>query len=212
MSFDPMSILALLSIAGGAAGIGGKEGEFGSTYNKGQRNTLDDILNSLRGMKGGAQDIQQNPTYQGGNEWLQNLFGGDQGFFNSIEAPAFRQFNEEIAPGIAQRFASQGSGGSLNSTGFRNQIARESGNLATNLAAMRSNLQSQNVGSALQYGQQPFSNYAQLLQTALQPTQNVYQPATNPLAGIAGAFAGGIGQGYGQKWGQTFAGQSPSTA
>lgn len=207
---DPMTIAALASIIGSAAGIGGKEGEFGSTYNKNQLSTLDDILKQIKGMKG-QSNITQQPTFQQGQDWLSRLFGSDQGFYNAFEAPIMRNYQENIVPDLANRFASMGSGGSLGSTGFRNQLAREGSNLSTNLAALRGGMQQQGIGQALQYAQAPVSNYQQLLQTALQPTQNIYQPPTNPLAGIAGAFAGGIGQGYGQKWGQGMAGQSPST-
>lgn len=208
---DPatMALFATL-IGGGLSGLGGSEGEFKSSFNENQLNSLDDILNSIRGMKGN-QDITQNQGYQQGQNWLSNLFN-DQSFFNAIEGPARRDFEENTIPSLANRFASQGSGGSLNSTGFRNQLAREGSNLHSNLAAMRTGLQQQGVNQQLGYAQQPFSNYQSLLGTALQPTQNVYQgPSAGFFGPIAGAFAGGAAQGYGQKLGGQFAGQYPGT-
>ena len=211
MPLDPMTMMMLATTALSAAGVGGKPGEFGSTYTEKQRSKIDQILDDLKGMKG-AQDITQNPSYQQGQEWLNALFN-DPEFFRNIEAPLQRQFQEETIPGLANRFASMGSGGALGSTGFRNQLAREGSNLSTNLAALRTGLQQQGVNQGLQYAQAPTSNYLQMLQQALTPTQNVYQPATNPWAGISSAFASGAAQGYGQRWGQGMVpGQSPSTA
>lgn len=205
---DPATLMAIASIvsgAAGAAGVGGKKGEFKSTYNKGQRSFLEDLLDQARGMGGASGDITQNQGFQTGQNWLQDLFN-DPSFFQKFEAPALRQFNEQTVPELANRFASMGSGGSLGSTAFRNQLGREGSNLQTNLAAMRGGMQQQAIPQLMGYAQQPFQNYLGLLQNALTPTQNVYQGPTNPFAGIAGAFAGGAGQGLGQQWGQNFVG------
>lgn len=174
---DPASISAFMSILGPIfqAFTGNKEKQ-GSTYSKGQRSFIDDILKQVKGMSG-QQDITQNPQFQQGNEFFNSLFN-DPSFFEKFEAPAMRQFNEEIIPGVANRFASMGSGGSLGSTAFRNQLGRESSNLATNLAAQRGQMQQQAIPQMLQYSQQPFSNYMSLLQQALTPTKNTFQPSS----------------------------------
>ena len=209
---NPMLMMAIPAILSAVGGLTGDKAKQGSTYTKPQRGTINDILQSIKGMRGGgAEDITQQQGYQQGNEWLQSLFN-DPEFFNNIEAPAFRQFNEEIAPGIANRFASMGSGGSLGSTSFRNSINRAGSDLATNLAALRGGLQQQGVNQSLQYGQQPFNNYMSLLQTALQPTQNQYHPASPGFGGnIGSSMFGGLAQGYGNQWGQNMAGQYPGT-
>lgn len=190
----------------------GSPGKMGSTYNPGQLSLIDQIIQQVKGTQGaGGTDISQQPGYQQGQEWLNALFS-DPEFFKSMEAPAFRQFNEEIIPGLANRFASQGSGGSLGSTGFRNQVAREGSNLATNLAANRAGLQQQGVNQQLGYAQQPVQNMMQMLQQALQPTQNTYTPSTSGFLGpILGGLSGGLGIGAGNWMGQKFAGQSPNT-
>jgi hypothetical protein len=193
----------------------GSPAKTGSTYNKGQLSSLDNILESIRGMRGGAQDITQQPGYQQGNNWLMSLFNDPQ-FFNSFEAPLQRQFQEQTVPDLANRFAAMGSGGALGSTGFRNQLAREGSNLSTNIAALRGGLQQQGVNQGLQYAQQPFSNLMSLYQQALQPTQNTYQPASGGLLGpalgsIAGGFGGGFGNIFGQGMANRFPGQNPST-
>lgn len=205
---DPATMMMLATLAGGAlSGLGGSKGEKGSTYNKGQLSAIDDILNSIQGMRGGgAEDVTQQPGYQQGNDWLMSMFN-DPEFFKNFEAPLQRNFQEQTVPELANRFASQGSGGSLGSTGFRNQLAREGSNLHTNIAALRGGMQQQAIPQMLGYAQQPFSNMMSMYQQALQPTQNTYQP---PNAGFFGnimpAFAGGAAQGYGQQMGQNFAG------
>ena len=179
----------------------------GSTYNKGQLGFLDQILQSIKGSQAsGGGDITQQQGYQQGQEWLSSLFN-DPEFFNKFEAPAMRQFNEEILPGVANRFASQGTGGSLGSTGFRNALGRESSNLAERLSSNRTGMQQQGANQALGYGQAQNQNFMQMLQQALQPTQNTFQgPSSGLLGGIIPGLAGGLGTGYGQMWGQSMAG------
>ncbi len=217
---DPGILMALSSVlSSGLGGLTGSQGEKGSTYGKNQLEGINDILSQIKG-RGGVPDITQNQNYQQGNEWLQGLFNDPQ-FFQNIEAPAMRQFNEEIVPGLANRFASMGSGGSTGSTAFRNQLGREGSNLATNLAANRTGLQQQGVNQGLQYGQQPINNIMQMLQQALQPTQNTYQgPSQGFFGGLAAPFASGAANIWGQQAGQQagmqngqqgFAGQSPLT-
>lgn len=212
---NPMLIMAGLSALASvySASQQGKGGEQKSTYSPGAQKGLAEALKSLQQMRGGA-DIRQNPQYQQGNEWFNSLFN-DPEFFNKFEAPARRQFEEEIVPGFANRFASQGTGGSLGSTGFRNQLAREGGNLETNLAAMRGGMQQQAIPQMLGYAQQPAQNYMSLLGLATQPTMNQYQPPSaggmaNMFSGLSGAFMQGYGNNPGYN-GNPTAGQSPST-
>lgn len=189
----------------------GSPGKMGSTYNQGQLSLLDQVLGNVRGQTGAGQNITQQPGYQTGMEWLQGLFNNPQ-FFQSFEAPLQRQFQEQTVPDLANRFASMGSGGALGSTGFRNQLAREGSNLGTNIAALRGQMQQGAIPQLLGYSQQPFSNYMQMLQSSLTPTQNVYQPPSAGLIGPAlGALAGGMGVPFGNILGQRFAGQAPGT-
>lgn len=202
-----MTLMALMTaISGVGSALTSNQGRQSSTFNKGQRSAIDDILSSIKGMKGSAQDITQNQNYQTGQDWLQSMFN-DPEFFKNFEAPAMRQFNEEILPGVANRFASQGSGGSLGSTAFRNQIGRESSNLATNLAAMRGQMQQQAIPQLLGYSQQPFSNYQSLLNTALgKGTQDVYQPpSAGPFGGAFASLLSAFAQSAGNKFGSSMA-------
>lgn len=207
---DPATMASIMAIISNfAASQTGNEGQHGSTYSKGSQSALDDALESVRGMRGNA-DITQNQGYQQGQEWLNNLFSNDQGFFNAFEAPLQRQFQEQTIPDLANRFASQGSGGSLGSTGFRNQLAREGSNLSTNIAALRGGMQQQGANQQLQYAQQPVSNYQNLLNTAITPTQNTYQPpSAGPYGGIASSTTSAAIQALMNRYGNP--GAAPST-
>lgn len=170
---DPAMISSIMAALGPIINmISGKGGQFGSTYNQQQQDFMKGGLNQLNPQQG---DITNNPTFQGGNEWLQSLFS-DPEFFKSFEAPLMRQFEEETIPGLANRFAGMGSGGAIGSTAFRNQLGREGSTLHEKIASLRGGLQQQGANQALQYSQQPASNYMQQLQQMLQPTNNVYQP------------------------------------
>ncbi len=227
MPIDPGTAMLISGVLSAGAGLlgGGNKGEQKSTFSKKARGTLDQILDDIRGMKGNAQDITQNPQYMQGQEWLSNLFN-DPEFFKAFEAPLQRQFEEETIPGLANRFASMGSGGSLGSTAFRNQLAREGSNLSTNIAALRGGMQQQGVNQSLQYAQQPFQNLLQLLGIGTQPTMNQYQPPSAGIGALAAPLLSGATQYYAGQAGQQnnnnnnnplqgasgrFAGQSPLT-
>lgn len=186
----------------------GSPGKQGSTYNQNQLGTIDQIIQHINEMRGqGGGDISQQQNFQQGQGFLNNLFN-DPSFFQNIEAPALRQFNEQITPDIANRFASMGSGGSLGSTAFRNELGREGSNLAERLSANRTGMQQQGANQALGYGQTQNQSFMQMLQQALQPTQNTYSQPTGGLFGpLLGALGGGAAAGYGQQWGQSMPGR-----
>ncbi len=214
---DPALMMMLASVA--SAGFGsltGKKGEKGSTYGKGALSLIDQIQQQIKGGMGGPQqDINQSQPYQQGNQFFHSLFN-DPEFFNKFEAPAMRQFNEEIVPGLANRFASMGTGGALDSGGFQRQLAREGSNLETNLAAQRGQMQQNAVPQMLGYAQQPINNWMTMLQQALTPTQNTYQgPSNGGWGSLSAPFSQGAASIYGQQAGQYAgnpnAGQHPST-
>lgn len=182
----------------------GSPAERGSTYSKQQQSLIDDIINSVRDMSN-QRDITQQPGYQTGLNYLQSMFN-DPEFFRRFEAPLQRDFQERTVPELANRFAGMGSGGSLGSTAFRNQLAREGSNLSTNIAALRGQMQQQAVPQLLGYSQQPFQNYMTMLNSALQPVNNQYTPASAGLLGTGlGSLFGGLSAGYGQGFGASMA-------
>lgn len=172
---DPATISAIMSALGPIIqGLMGDKGGAGSTFNDQQQNFMKNGLNQLNPQQG---DITNNQTFQGGNQWLQDLFSDPQ-FFKSFEAPLMRQFEEETIPGLANRFAGMGSGGATGSTAFRNQLGREASTLHEKIASLRGGMQQQGVNQSLQYAQQPASNYFQQMQQFLTPTQNTYQQSS----------------------------------
>lgn len=121
---------------------------------------------------------------QSGLSNLGQLLSGDT---EAYEAPAMRQFQEQIVPGIAERFTGMGAG-AQGSSAFGQQLGQAGAGLAENLAMQRAGLQ-----------QQGLSQLSGLFGQAMQPTFQWQQmPGTqgflNPLLQGIG---GGLGQGAG---------------
>lgn len=191
---DPGTMMMLASLATSALGSAtGEKGQMGSTYNKGQRREMKDILSDIQGMKGGAMDVTKNQGYGQGMDWLMSMFNDPQ-FFDKFEAPLQRQFEEQTIPDLANRFASMGSGGAMGSTGFRNQLAREGSNLSTNIAALRGGMQQNAIPQLQSYAQQPFENLMKLYGFAMNPTQNTYQGPSAGVGSLSAPFASGAAQ------------------
>ena len=140
---------------------------------------------------------------------------GEQSSFAPIANQARSNFNENIVPGLAERFASLGSGGSLNSSAFGQSLSSAGAGLERDLAALQAQhglqeqgLQSNNLFNLLSAGLKPQFDYG------IAPGQNsgirnvwegVRQPLINAgigaaLGGPAGAALGGLsGLGRGQQ-------------
>jgi len=197
---NPQMLMAILPSILALMNPGGSNGEHGSTYNEKQQGGINDIMDQIKGM--GSPDINQNPQFQQGNEWLMSMFN-DPEFFKSFEAPLQRQFEEETIPGLANRFASMGSGGAQGSTAFRNQLGREASNLHTNIAALRGGMQQNAIPQLMNSAQMPINNLMQMFGIGLGPQpNNTYQPPSNPWAPIAGAGLQGYLQGQGMNQNQ----------
>lgn len=132
------------------------------------------LINQLLGGLGGPLGS--------GLQNLQNILGGRPEAFEAFQAPARRQFEEEIIPGIAERFASQGG---LSSSGFQQTLGQAGERLTENLAAQRAGLQSQALGQLMG-----------LLGIGTQPQfENIYQPRS---PGFGASFGAGLGQTLGR--------------
>jgi hypothetical protein len=117
---------------------------------------------------------------QAGDYW-RNILSNDPSAFSAFEAPAQRQFNEQIIPDLAEQFAGMGAG-NLSSSGFRNAAVGAGTDLAERLASMRAQLRE---GAA--------SNLYNLGQSSLQPHAQYQQ--TNPGSqGFLSSFSSGLGQ------------------
>lgn len=149
-----------------------------------------------------AMGFSQGGGYDLANQYFNNFLGGNQQeAFNQFSQPYLQQFQEQMLPQIAERFAGSGA---LSSSGFGQALGGASSNLQSQLAQLFSQLQNQ--AAQQQYGQ-----YNQLSQTGLN-----YQPfsykkhagsqgflpsilagigmqATGPIGGAIGnVFGGGI--------------------
>ena len=143
-----------------------------------------------------GQGIGEAPTFKAGQDFLTQLFSGSPEATQRFEAPALRQFHEQIVPQIAERFAGVGA---LSSSGFQQALSHAGGDLSERLAALRGNMQLGALGPALSYAGAP-SNQAQgLLGSAFGPSFSTGLTPQRPtaLSELLAALLGGAGQGLG---------------
>ena len=69
-------------------------------------------------------------------DFLTRLLSGDESIYRELEAPALRQFQEQIVPGLAERYTAMGEGGQ-GSSAYQQQLAAAGGRLAQELAGQR---------------------------------------------------------------------------
>ena len=160
------------------------------TGTKQQQGLHNNILAQAMGMG------QQGGGYDLANQYYNNFLGGNQQeAFNQFSAPYLQQFQEQILPRIAERFA---GGGALSSSGFGQALGGAASGLQSQLAQLFSQLQGQ--AAQQQYGQ-----YNQLAQTGLNHQQFAYNKQQGSggflaplLGGIGTAMGGPIGSALGQ--------------
>ncbi len=157
-----------------------------------QKDYLRDLFSQLSDQ---PLDLASSPLYQQGSDYLSNLLSGSPESTAAFEAPAMRQFNEQIMPGIAEQFA--GVGG-LSSSGFQNSAAGAGASLAERLQALRSGLQFQGAGQALGYSQAPFSQRLGLAGLGLGTPAFGYTGMPGQQ-GLIGGAAPGMGQAFAMK-------------
>jgi len=139
--------------------------------------------------------IGGNSLYQQGNNFLQNLLSGGPNAYSEFNAPYLQQFQQQIVPGLSERFAGMGTGaGGLSSSGFNQTIAQAGTGLQAQLAQLRNQLALQAAPQALQYSQQPFSNNLNAL--GVRAFENAYKPGNKGIFNTIGSEGGqGIGAG-----------------
>jgi hypothetical protein len=131
-------------------------------YNQAQENTMNQLLG------GGSSQLPQ------GFEFLNQILSQNPDLMNQFQAPAKREFNEEILPTIAERFSGMNA---QKSSAFGQQVGKAGERLEESLSAQRSGMQS-NALAQLQ----------SLLQGGLtQRNENVFRPGTEGFAQGAGA-------------------------
>lgn len=150
-----------------------------------QEGLHNNILAQAMGMSqgGGGYDLA--------NQHYNNLLGGNQQqAFDQFSQPYLQQFQEQMLPQIAERFAGAGA---LSSSGFGQALGGAASGLQSQLAQLFSQLQGQ--AAQQQYGQ-----YNQLSQQGLNYQPFAYQKQAGSggflpsiLAGIGTAAGGPIG-------------------
>jgi hypothetical protein len=173
-----------------------------NTGTKQQSNFLQQLLSQLTGQ---SSDIGQNPLFQQGSNYLQQLLSGSPESSAAFEAPAMRQFNEQIIPGIAERFSGLGAG-AQSSSAFQQALGQAGAGLSENLQALRSGLQMQGAQQGLQYAQQPISNLQGFGSLGLGTQTKGFMPKQQPfwqqlLAGLSGGAGQAAGNIFGSKLG-----------
>ncbi len=146
----------------------------------------------------GQKGIGQNPTYQMGNQLIMDMMSGQDQGMAALQAPAMRQFQEQIIPMIMERFQGMGSGHS-GSTAEDLMLGSAGAGLQEKLAAMMMERQMEALGMALPYAQAPGAEDRNLMN--MRTFENTYQsrqPGFLENASLAGIGSiGGILSGIG---------------
>jgi hypothetical protein len=121
-------------------------------------------------------------------DYYRGLLGNDSADFNAFAAPAMRQYNEEIVPGLSEQFAGMGSGG-LSSSGFRNAQVQGATDLAERLGALRANLRQQGAQGLANIGGMGLNNFSQNMETR--------SGTPGFFSSVAPAVGNAMGQGIG---------------
>lgn len=211
---DPMTMLGIASAGSGILSSifgnkgGGDEFKQVDRLSRPQRGFLNQIYN-----KG---TVENSPLYGSGSDFLQRLLSSDPEMMAQFEAPYMQNFEQNIVPGIAERFAGMGTGsGAGSSSALFNSLSQAGRSLQTDLAGLRGGMQMQGLGQALQYAQQPYSNKLAALNVS--PFENVFMPrqpgamdsvlSTLPTALLSmGSMFGGTGGSAGQVPSKTMPG------
>jgi hypothetical protein len=188
-----------------------------ATGTKEQKRLHNQILQQAMGMSQNANDrlssdlANSGEGYGQAQDYYKSLLQPGNEAFERFSQPYMNQFNEQILPGIAERFA--GSGG-LSSSGFAQAVGGAGAGLQSQLAQLFSQLQSQAAGQ--QTGQYN-SLLSGLMGQANQQSQFGlgYQPfAYNLKSGHTGflpGLLGGFGASFGGPAGGAIGNQAGST-
>ncbi len=148
-----------------------------------------DLISLLQQMMGQGGGFQQANQYDQG---LLQGGPGDQGAFDQFASPYLQQFQEQIAPKIAEQFAGAGA---LSSSGFGQALGGAGAGLQSQLAQLFSQLQQGAAGRQ----QNQFQNLSQL-GLGYNPFAYHEKPgSTGALIPIATGFAQGFGSSVGNQ-------------
>lgn len=149
-------------------------------------------------------------------DYYRNLLSDNSADYNAFAAPALRQYNQDIVPGISEQFAGMGAGG-LSSSGFRNAQVQGATDLSERLGSIRAALRQQGAQGLANIGQQGLQPYSQNMETEA-GTPGLLANISPAVGGIissavggpiGGAIASGVGSWFGGKGNKVGANTSP---
>jgi len=138
----------------------------------------------------------QMPVYQQGGDFLSSILSQSPEAMKAFEAPAMRQFNEQILPAVLERVGAVAGG---KSSALNQAIAAATTDLTERLAALRGNLGLQAAQTGLQYAQLPFQQQfaSRSLGLTTQPFGYLNIEPRGKGSSFAQQAAPGVGQGAG---------------
>lgn len=162
-----------------------------------------------KGLYGSKFDITKSPQYaqsladlsQAG-QYYKGLMDPSSEAYEKFKAPMMTEFQQQIIPGISERFAGMGA---QSSSAFGQQLGAAGAGLEERLAALRTGLQQEGARGLQDVSQQQFSIGATPYQMALDrarmalntPEFAYYQKPQKGASGME-SFAGGFFPGFGK--------------
>jgi len=140
-----------------------------------------------------ALDILNSPMFKQAKDYYQGILKGDTAKF---EKPLMTQFNQEIAPEVAERFTALGA---RNSSGFNQAMGGAASNLSERLAMLREQLRSGAAGNLANMAQMQTGNMMGIVNQAFGVPSFGYTntPGQPRQPGFMQYAAPGIGQAIG---------------
>lgn len=188
-AFGPVGA-ALGGVGGGLLGyFGSQDDQYKQlpTRTGEQQQGLSQIFGNLNQMN------QPGGSYGRAQNYLSSILSGDPNTMNSFAQPYLQQFEQQIVPQLANRFAAIGGahgGGAIGSSSFAQALGGAGAQLQSNLAGLFANLQR---GAASDVSGQ-YNNLASL-GLGQSPFENIYERGTTgPMGGLASGLAQGAGQ------------------
>lgn len=122
-------------------------------------------------------------------DYYRNLLSDNSADYNAFAAPALRQYNEDIVPGISEQFAGMGAGG-LSSSGFRNAQIQGGVDLSERLGALRASLRQSGAQGLTNIGQIGLGKYSENVMNEPQPGfgQGIAEGVGKAIPDIASAY------------------------
>lgn len=141
-------------------------------------------------------DLSKNKTFMRGQDFVKQMLDPSSEAYQKFEAPYMRQFNEEIVPGVAERFSQYDA---QDSSAFNQSMGQAASSLSERLAALRTQSMGAASNQALQYGTAQAGVYGSLYGQSLGSSPYAYQvmPGQNATEGWGGGAMSGIAQGAG---------------